>query len=68
MRLTKEWFERYGTIYEMHTRHKFHFEIVSQYYVFMGLGADTRMEALGFMYKSLSKSMWDEVTEVEGEK
>jgi hypothetical protein len=68
MKLTKKWFERYGSVYEMNERQEFRFEVVSQYYVFMGFHADTRAEALEFMYTSLSKSVWDEVEMVELEK
>lgn len=68
MKLTKKWFERYGAIYEMDGEHKFRYEIVTQYYVFMGFGADTKREALESMYELLTKSMWDEVTEIEEEK
>lgn len=67
MKLTKKWFERYGAIYEMNDT-RFRYEVVSQYYVFMGFAANTKQEALESMYESLSKSFWDEVEGIELEK
>ncbi len=66
MILTEEWFARYGELYNTHDRDGFHFEVMSEYYVFLNhVRTDTYEEALELMYDSLSRTMWEEVLEVE---
>jgi len=66
MILTEEWFTRYGELYSTHDGEEFHFEVVSEYYVFLNHArSSTRWGALNLLYDSLSSSVWAEVCEIE---